>query len=194
MCLQLANKLGPLCLSSSWTRETDTPSVLEGKGQAFPCVPTFHWILVGKIGLESFQHSVSWMEIFQSCTNGRNCSLKYERLAGSFFIEHETIERSDFTHYFLTVFPTPSSCLLLGRSGFYFSFKFEETSTQRGFIHTGPEKTRLTRVLAVFSPFLSPLAYTVFLNINWNKLIFKFMLHQSINMSQGLIYLLKFGV
>lgn len=34
----------------------------------------------------------------------------------------------------------------------------------------------------------------MFLNINLNKIFFFFMLHQSINMSQGLIYLLKSGV
>ena len=46
-----------LCLSGSRTGEKDTPYILGIKGQAFPCISTFHWILVGKIGLDSFQYS-----------------------------------------------------------------------------------------------------------------------------------------
>ena len=80
--LELADTLVALCSSGSETGEKDTPYILGIKGQAFPHVPIFHWVVVGEIGLDSFQYSVSLTEIPQSCTNCRNYSAKFKRLAG----------------------------------------------------------------------------------------------------------------
>ena len=80
--------------------------------------------------------------------------------SGWIFIVHEAIKALILPIVLLLFFPHLPTPFLASVTDVRFSatgFTFEETNTQRGFIYTRPDKTRLNRVLAVFTvPFSLP--------------------------------------